>query len=470
MTESNRSKRVQPERRAIIVLGMHRSGTSALSGLLMKLGGDGPLTPLGPHRDNSTGYFESKPLYLLQDELLTSAGTSWDDYRPFPRSWLASPKADEFHHKMESLLATEYGSSGFFVIKDPRICRLLPFWLDVLDGLQAQPLFVHTHRNPLEVAQSLHKRDGLDLEYGYLLWLRHILDAEAGSRGKIRSFTSYDRLLQGWPAEVEKIATDLRISWPKYDTAHLSSLDQMIRPQLRRSNACHLTESQVFAQWFQDVLKIFNRWAEHGEDVMDHAMLDQIRRGFNESAGIFGGVVHAKGRAQAFELDGMRQKAEGAFAQSVQLQAELDAVTVERDGIVAQLDLGRSMLDQRKAEIDDTTRELQEARAALTEAEGKQMHLARCLDRAEEKIRTLENNEARQNQDLAKLQIEMLKNQDQIVVIENGRRAESMKSTETIRQLKDRLAKSDAKVQALLTSNSWRVTAPIRWIVLRFKR
>ena len=192
-------------RYAIIVLGMHRSGTSALSGLLMRLGGDGPATLLGKTEDNLLGHFESKPLYQLQDELLESAGTSWDDYHPFPESWLMSSKANEFQDRLKNLIETEFVNSGFFVVKDPRICRLVPIWLEVLAEMEIQPLFVHTHRDPTEVAQSLRKRNGFDLEYGHLLWLRHILDAEASTRDQKRSFTSYDRLLRGWPAEIENV-------------------------------------------------------------------------------------------------------------------------------------------------------------------------------------------------------------------------------------------------------------------------
>lgn len=481
MTDSNETKNNRVGRQAVVVLGMHRAGTSALAGLLTELGGDGPSNPLGPSKNNPMGHFESRALYLLQDRLLASAGSTWSDYRSFPASWYQSPKADEFCHEVKDLLISEYGSSSFFILKDPRNCRLVPFWRDLLTRMEVRQLFVHTHRNPLEVARSLQKRDGFDLEYGCLLWLRHVLDAEAGSRGLCRSFTSYDRLLASWPAEVEKIARDLSIQWPRYHTANLPRLDEMIRPDLRRNDTPAVTESKVFATWFRDVLAVMDRWAAHGERVEDHAVLDRIRQSFDDSVEVFGNTVQAKGRALQTERDDAREKAEAAqkiadearkdvdkaHAQGAELQAELEAMTTERDKVAMQLDLSRNMLDQRKAEIDDTQDDLDKTRAALAEAVEGAEALAQDLGLAQQQIQALQASEARRNREFAKVQTALLAYQDGIASEDKSRQDQAAK---LVTDLKDRLAKADARVHALMTSNSWKITAPLRWFIERFKR
>lgn len=471
----------QPERQAIMVLGMHRSGTSVLSGLLMRLGASGPLTLLGASDDNPLGHFEPRALHRLHDDLLASAGTSWDDYKPFSESWLSSPTADDFRDRLRLLIATEYGASNLFVVKDPRSCRLISFWRDVMKSIQIQPMFVHTHRNPLEVAQSLSQRNGFDVEYGCLLWLRYILDAEAGSRGQIRSFTSYDRLLRDWRVETEKIATDLGITWLNYNSGQLPNIAEVIRPDFKHNKADDLVNVSVIANWVRDASAIFDRWAEFGEDAKDHALLDHIHHGFDEGAEMFGSAVHRKHRTLVSERDKACREVEETMLQNAQLQIRLTERTAERDQIVTQLDLSRNMLDQRRAEIDDTVEELHKARAALIEAEERREHLTFSLDAAEKQIQVLRINQVRSDGELAKVQTAVLTYQDRtsagaaeqraeiakaaeaVKKAVAAQRAEAAKAAKAVAQLNDRIAQ-------IMASSSWRLTAPVRWVVLRLRK
>jgi hypothetical protein len=179
------------DRLCILVLGMYRSGTSALAGALSHLGYELPKNLMPPGPGNVKGHFESQAIYQFHRELLQSSATTWDDWTGFCQAWLQSKKAKEFQARALDLLASEFGETGSFVLKDPRICRFAPFWIDVLRRFGAEPLAVHTHRNPLEVGASLGDRNGFNPEFGHLLWLRHILDAEASTRGLRRAFTSY---------------------------------------------------------------------------------------------------------------------------------------------------------------------------------------------------------------------------------------------------------------------------------------
>src|SRR6516164_8769546 len=78
--------RVSPPR-AVIVLGMHRSGTSAVTRVVSLLGADLPKNLLPPSLTNELGYWESSDLMTIHDELLSSGGSKWDDWRAFNQDW-----------------------------------------------------------------------------------------------------------------------------------------------------------------------------------------------------------------------------------------------------------------------------------------------------------------------------------------------------------------------------------------------
>ena len=483
----NISNSGKPSCSAVVVLGMHRSGTSALSRLLIQLGADGPANLLPRTGDNPHGYFEPRDLSVIHDEILASAGTNWYDYCPFPEGWLTSPKVGEFQSRVKTLLDTEFGTSGFFLVKDPRICRLVPFWRQVLEDVKAKPLFVHTHRNPIEVAQSLHKRDGFDLEYGYLLWLRHILDAEAGSRNHLRSFTSYDRLIMGWSTEIEKIASDLDISWPKYSGSQLSELGSMIQPDLKHNVSDGLIESKVFSSWFRDTFDVFNRWAKSGEDPTDHAMLDQIRQEFDKSSVAFAGTTDARAPMQAKQrqaaIKKLTSERDASLARLDQQQAAIEGLTSDCTSLTGQLNTGDSMLRQRNAELDDTLQKLHAMSEALTEEKDRNVALKEDISSALEQITKLQKVTLRQDKEMVLTQKAIVEYQIQLdaaQILTRQRQADVEKITterdaanaQAIKITTERDAANARAIktaQLFMDSNSWRITAPLRWIAMRFR-
>ena len=116
-------------RNVILVLGMHRSGTSAAAGSLVKLGGAQPKTLMPAEDGNERGYFESQALRTFHDELLASAGSDWTDWRQFNPAWYQSPTATAFQKRAKQLFKEEFDGEPLVVLKDPRVCRFAPFWL-----------------------------------------------------------------------------------------------------------------------------------------------------------------------------------------------------------------------------------------------------------------------------------------------------------------------------------------------------
>lgn len=220
-------------RKAILVLGMHRSGTSALAGALVRAGAAAPKTLMEANVANERGYFESLPFMVLHDEILAAAGTSWRDWRSVPRNWRASAEAASFRSRATALLGEEFGMAPLFVLKDPRICRFVPFWLSVLKDAGIAPLVVIPFRRPLEVAQSHKARDGMSREEGLLIWLSHVLDAERETRGLPRSIVAMDDLLGDWRATLARIGRELGLVWPSLDDAAAKSIDAFLSTDLK---------------------------------------------------------------------------------------------------------------------------------------------------------------------------------------------------------------------------------------------
>lgn len=225
----------RPSRVALVVLGMHRSGTSALTRMLSLLGAALPENVmgtgyLGREGGNEAGHWEPERLVTLHDQMLEEAGSRWDDWRSFDPTAFGLDRL--YHYKSEIIrtISEEYGDAPLFVLKDPRLCRFAPLYEEVLGEMDIEPRYILTHRNPVSVLDSLSRRDDMAGSYASLVWLRHVLDAEETTRGKTRNFLSYEGYLDDWRSAAEKISTDLGLEWPRnveevehQIDAHLSS-------------------------------------------------------------------------------------------------------------------------------------------------------------------------------------------------------------------------------------------------------
>lgn len=167
--------RAASDRQLLCVLGMHRSGTSAVTQLLHRLGAAvGPELLDAMAGVNDEGFWEDSRIVALDERLLAAHGLRWQDCAPpgaADPATLAAIASEAHAH-----FAQHYGMA-LGVVKDPRQCRLLPFWLRVWReaGLDVVP--VHVLRHPYAVAKSLQRRDRVPFEYGVTLWLLYTLEA-----------------------------------------------------------------------------------------------------------------------------------------------------------------------------------------------------------------------------------------------------------------------------------------------------
>lgn len=192
------------ERHAVIVLGMHRSGTSAVAQVLGRMGLALPTTLMPPSADNPQGYFESLPIARFNKRLLESAGTHWRDYTPVPTEWFADSVRRADIEEAKSLIRQEFGAAQSFVLKDPCLCRLMPLWNRAFHELAVRWSAVLMIRRPSEVRGSLAARERDPMATGAsvtsaakcsLMWLRHLLDAERHSRDVPRQCVDHQDLV-----------------------------------------------------------------------------------------------------------------------------------------------------------------------------------------------------------------------------------------------------------------------------------
>ena len=203
----------------VVVLGMHRSGTSALAGMLTKAGlfagKDADLLPAA--EDNPTGFFERLDVNGLNDKLLAELGGSWDSP---PARQLVAKRAPAWQSKVSALVARIRAEAPGqpFMLKDPRISLLLPAWVPALDELGqpradletgsdggsevspvgsavGPPVLVVVDRNPLEVAMSVRERDRRPLYVALALWQLYCTELLEGLAGRRLWFVRYETLL-----------------------------------------------------------------------------------------------------------------------------------------------------------------------------------------------------------------------------------------------------------------------------------
>ncbi len=185
----------------ILVLGMHRSGTSIVTNILNVLGAELGSRLMPPAHDNPDGFREHLDVVHVHDELLAALGHAWDDFRPLPSGWLETAAARHAQTKIEALLHAEFLGKPRWAIKDPRLCLLMPLWRNVIGQVGASVRCALIVRDPLDVARSLNIRNGMEVSQGMALWLRYNLQALNDTVGMRRYAWSYGALARD-PARV----------------------------------------------------------------------------------------------------------------------------------------------------------------------------------------------------------------------------------------------------------------------------
>jgi GT2 family glycosyltransferase len=198
----------------ILVVGMHRSGTSLLGSILQALGValPGPLIPGDRH--NPEGYFERSDITALQEELLIDLQRWWPSEAgllALPDGWLQTPRSQRAAACLRRLLRADLAhQQGPWAIKDPRSSLLLPLWRQVTAELELPLRLLLAVRDPAEVVVSLIGRDGgpagMTQARAEGLWLRHHRQLLADADGLPLQVVHYSRWFSDAEQHVEALA------------------------------------------------------------------------------------------------------------------------------------------------------------------------------------------------------------------------------------------------------------------------
>lgn len=444
----------ETKRTAIVVLGMHRSGTSVLTKIISTMGYELPKTLLTASKSNETGHWESILLNRLNDKILLSTGNTWQSWREISIGFSDIPNFESLRHEAIELLDTEFGIVNSFAFKDPRLCRLMEFWKPILQEINVDPIVICPIRNPLETALSLEQRNSIPQSVGLFIWLRYVLEAEISTRGIVRSFVHYADLLNNWQTTIEKISRETNIPFickNEQDGRELSTfVSSKYRHHVISDNS--VIFDNIIPEWVRTTYSIFVKWSKESESESDFGELDRIRDALNTiPPSLY--VILDVGQKYIDDSRKLKKRIEVETQQSSELTQKVLQQQTERDVYAKQLEVLQSRYEnvlrdwaQRDAEATLNAEALREKQIRLSDVQellyetvdrfnGREIELISVQNELEKSERQLKSTEDKLNESLGTI---------------GEYDEEFLAKTDEIQTLKDRLYDGQSKLQKTL--------------------
>ncbi len=222
--------------RAVLVLGMHRSGTSALTRGLQMMGVHLGDDFLEPKPDNPKGYWEDRQICDLNERLLGAFGLKWEDLALIEDAQWQGALVEALRAEAIEYVRAKFIGHPLWGFKDPRSIRLLPFWQSVLRDLEVDESYLLVIRNPRSVADSLTKRQGIDAITGHLLWLVYSIPNLELIADRTFIVADYDQIMADPRGQLERIAKGLKIPLSESSRAGIREFaDDFLETNLRHN-------------------------------------------------------------------------------------------------------------------------------------------------------------------------------------------------------------------------------------------
>lgn len=245
-----------PKRQIIFVLGMGRSGTSAITRVLSLCGGHLPKPLLGPSDSNLMGHWEPIDAININNAFLSRRGASWYDptLRLQGEIYFSAQEKETYIEQIRTFI--ERCQAGpLLVIKEPRIAALADFWFEASRRASMAAKVVIPIRNPDQVAASLAARDGVSAELSNVLWLKYNLLAERSSRRLPRVFVEYPNLLSDWRKEIGRISEHLVVDLSDVDE---TAINCFLDPNLHRQRSCGKASEMLGQTWTSETYAVLS--------------------------------------------------------------------------------------------------------------------------------------------------------------------------------------------------------------------
>jgi hypothetical protein len=230
-------------RQTVLLVGMHRSGTSMLTRMISLMGahvGDpGELVP--PSNRNPTGYWERRDLGAVHEGFLNENGFGWSKVGGFDWNRIAPASIVQCRARLVETLARIDTSGRPLAVKDPRLCLLLPIWQQVV----GVPFYVVIVRDPRHVATSIMTayQRAFTTQHVLALWQKYLTVALQALQGACVLFVSYDRMLQDPQRENARLASSLsQMGMQGIRPLDGAELDSLVKKDLNHSGASTVAE------------------------------------------------------------------------------------------------------------------------------------------------------------------------------------------------------------------------------------
>ncbi len=314
-----------------VVLGMHRSGTSAVARALQVFGVD-----LGDHLmpaeqgNNPKGFWEDIDAHLVNQGALAALASSWDRVRPLDADERELLCGDELTRQAAEVLRRKTAGGVRFGFKDPRTAIVLPMWQRAFADCALAPRYILAVRNPQSVASSLRKRDGMDTAQAYWLWLHHTLASLDALRTPApAAVLDYDALLLQPDAQLQRVA---RLLGCEVDAVELMRFKRdFLDLDLRhaQSSVAELERDRGCAPIVREVFAFVSALAQGEPPPPDLPQrLDRWRAELLRNAAAFAAIDALSARVLALELRVAEAKAQTVEVRSV-LRTEVTKVAAD---------------------------------------------------------------------------------------------------------------------------------------------
>lgn len=353
----------------IVVVGMHRSGTSLCSNMLSAMGVD-MSDEIGTGRGNEKGHWERWDIVNLQDQILELFDRSyWSGKHllplPLPVDWMAEPRIKPIFQNLRNIISDLVGRGRLVGFKDPRTIKFLPIWRQIFSSLEIEPIYIYCIRRPSSVAKSLKMRDNFSINYSEYLWMEYNYDCLKYLNRKKATLIVYE----DWMDAPEKNISKL-IDTTGGGENELIDLLQIIDKNMNHSQEVERSSLPFYDLVYKHIIPCFDGgFADYSQELQQiinyQAVVRQMNRGFEFAIdhNVQRAVRPVEERAEGLsvELDVQRQVAGELKERRAAIEAELHTERDQREG----LEYEREALTHALEAQRQVATELNERRAAI---------------------------------------------------------------------------------------------------------
>src|SRR6516164_2686907 len=380
----------------VLVVGMHRSGTSLCSHLLSALGVDMADTISGrgaasPVPENPHGHWERWEIVEFHDRILGLFNRDYEGcFHDFalPVAWWADPRVAQIRREIIAFLERRMGD-GYFGFKDPRTVRLMPVWHQIFNELKLAPRIVLCLRNPAQVARSLYARDRLDPANGEYRWLVHMIDFYRYTSNFDCCAVEYEEWFHNPTANIEKLQKFLDLPWQQSETDLRLLLSDLIDPTARHDDTEHREAGQPL------VRSLYKLAVRDGQDgardqiayiVSQFVSFQQLQRPFLQ---VFEDVAQTAAKYPVIE-----QEATALRAALGERDAAVEAVNARAAAVEGRLAEALAEIEAERAQIAALARERDEANSLKATLADRETAVTELSRRADELVAALQAAQA----------------------------------------------------------------------------